>query len=371
MESKAEAKQMVDRAKRLAPEEAERLGNTLIDMVIVEEGAGLGGRVVLTLNKGKREPLLPWTRLDVGTPVILSAGRANKGVWLRGVMCQRNERQVQVAVNQLPDEAEVHSNWRIDQAQDEVAIRRCRAALEQTRTAHRDRLAELREVLLGHRAARFHPLQTPDILNSGLNSAQRDAVAFALSAQDVALIHGPPGTGKTTAVVEVIRQAVRQGAKVLACAPSNMGVDTLLQRLMASRTLDMLVERHGDVRVARKLANEAFRLRTQADKRTGYAQAENRRELRQEARSLLADARRLEAQAVESILNEADIICATTTGLDSEWLGECQFDLAVIDEACQSTEPGCWIPLLRSQRVVLAGDHCQLPPTIISREAAA
>ena len=131
------------------------------------------------------------------------------------------------------------------------------------------------------------------------------------------------------------------------------------------------MERHGDVRVARKLANEAFRLRTQADKRTGYAQAENRRELRQEARSLLADARRLEAQAVESILNEADIICATTTGLDSEWLGECQFDLAVIDEACQSTEPGCWIPLLRSQRVVLAGDHCQLPPTIISREAAA
>ena len=90
---------MVDRAKRLAPEEAERLGNTLIDMVIVEEEAGLGGRVVLTLNKGKREPLLPWTRLDVGTPVILSAGRANKGVWLRGVMCQRNERQVQVAVN--------------------------------------------------------------------------------------------------------------------------------------------------------------------------------------------------------------------------------------------------------------------------------
>src|SRR5207249_1204773 len=95
-----------------------------------------------------------------------------------------------------------------------------------------------------------------------------------------------------------------------------------------------------------------------------------RRDLRQEARSLLADARRLEAQAVERILDSATVLCATTTGLDSEVLGQRAFDLVVIDEACQSTEPGCWIPLLRGRRVVLAGDHCQLPPTVLSRAAA-
>src|SRR5690606_13782347 len=80
-------------------------------------------------------------------------------------------------------------------------------------------------------------------------------------------------------------------------------------------------------------------------------------------------ARRMQAQAVEQILSEADILCATTTGIDSEVIGTRRFQLAVVDEACQSVEPGCWIPLLRSDRLVLAGDHCQLPPTIISREA--
>ena len=96
-----------------------------------------------------------------------------------------------------------------------------------------------------------------------------------------------------------------------------------------------------------------------------------RREAREEARSLLADARRLEAQAVDHLLDTADILCVTTTGVDSELLGDRQFDLAVIDEASQSVEPGAWIPLLRSRRVVLAGDHCQLPPTVVSREAEA
>src|SRR5207249_1891486 len=86
-----------------------------------------------------------------------------------------------------------------------------------------------------------------------------------------------------------------------------------------------------------------------------------RRDMRVEARSLLADARRMEAQAVEHILDQADILCATTTGLDDELFGARQFDLVVIDEACQSTEPGCWIPILRAGRVVLAGDHRQLP----------
>src|SRR6185436_1946218 len=96
-----------------------------------------------------------------------------------------------------------------------------------------------------------------------------------------------------------------------------------------------------------------------------------RQEMRAEARQLLADARRIEAMAVQHVLDQATILCSTTTALDSEVLGQRTFDLAVIDEACQTTEPGCWIPLLRARRVVLAGDHCQLPPTIVSPEAAA
>jgi predicted DNA helicase len=222
-----------------------------------------------------------------------------------------------------------------------------------------------------------------------LDASQEEAVRFALSARDLAIIHGPPGTGKTTTVVELIRRAVRRGEKVLACAPSNLAVDNLLERLLAGgeravrlghparvlpalreHTLDLMVEDHDDTRLARKLAKAAFALFRKAGKWTrAKPEPGARRDMRQEAREMLADARRLEARAVERILDAASVLCATTTGLDSEILGQRRYDLAVIDEAGQSTEPGCWIPLLRANRVVLAGDHCQLPPTIVSQEA--
>ncbi|HEX4149087.1 MAG TPA: AAA domain-containing protein, partial [Pirellulales bacterium] len=95
-----------------------------------------------------------------------------------------------------------------------------------------------------------------------------------------------------------------------------------------------------------------------------------RQQMRQEARQLLADARRLEAQAADHVLERAAVVCATTTGLDRDLLGQRLFDLVVIDEACQSTEPGSWIPLAWAKRAVLAGDHQQLPPTVLSSEAA-
>jgi superfamily I DNA and/or RNA helicase len=167
-------------------------------------------------------------------------------------------------------------------------------------------------------------------------------------------------------------------------------VDNLLERLLAhgeravrlghparvlpelrAHTLDVLADEHDDVRQARKYVKEAFALFRKAGKWTrAKPEPGARSDMRQEARALLADARKLEDRAIERILDSATVICATLTGLDSEVLGQRSFDLAVIDEACQCTEPGCWIPVLRSRRVVLAGDHCQLPPTVISPEAA-
>ncbi len=91
--------------------------------------------------------------------------------------------------------------------------------------------------------------------------------------------------------------------------------------------------------------------------------------MRDEAKRMADDARRVEDQIVDSILHNAPVICATTTSLDSDLLGRLEFDWAVIDEACQSTEPGCWIPLVRCSHLILAGDHCQLPPTVVSKEA--
>ncbi|MGA2621120.1 MAG: AAA domain-containing protein, partial [Thermoguttaceae bacterium] len=390
LESRAEAEEALRQARRLSAQEAQRTGNTLVDLLIVDEQAGLGGRYLLELGKRGRAPL-PWTRLGVGSPVILSPAAVKGGPTHRGVVCQGDERSISVALDRVPEELADHETWRLDLSFDEVAAQRQRAALEQARLARGDRSAVLRDVLLGLRGPEFGlgPALRP--LDSSLNAVQRAAVEFALSARDVGLIHGPPGTGKTTAVVEVIRQAVRRGQKVLACAPSNLGVDNIFERLLGfgervvrlghparvlpalrANTLDLLVERHHDVLLARKLVKQAMSLFREADRTTRAAPKPGvRQQLRADARSLLADARRIQMQAVESILGSASVLCATTTGLDSQLLGARRFDLAVIDEACQSTEPGCWIPILRCDRLVLAGDHCQLPPTVVSREAAA
>ena len=385
LESQAEARQILERIQRRRPGAAEQSGDCLIDLVARDEYAGLGGRALLTL--GKRDPRqpLPWTRLQSGTPVLLSPQGGGADGW-RGVVSERRETFVRVAFEQPPEE---YALYRLDLAHDEAARLRQRQALDRARTARGDRLAELRGVLLGDVPPSFDPCVDVTPLDISLNESQCEAVCFALSACDVAVIHGPPGTGKTTTLVELIRQAVRRGDKVLVCAPSNLAVDNLLERLLAhgeaavrlghparvlpqlrEHTLDLVVENHSDVKLARKFAKEAFALFRQAKKWTrGKPEPGARRDLRQEARSLLADARRLETQAVESILNASPILCATTTGLDGEILGRRAFDLLIVDEACQTTEPGCWIPLLRSTRLVLAGDHCQLPPTVLSQEA--
>jgi len=279
--------------------------------------------------------------------------------------------------------------FRIDMGHDEIARKRMRAALDRARGAKGDRLAELCRVLVDGKQAEFsHQVELETGLNV-LNDSQRQAVSFALAAQDLAVIHGPPGTGKTTTVVELIVQLVAEGKTVLACAPSNLGVDNLLERLIAAgvdavrighparvlpslreRTLDLLLEADPDVRLARKYVRQAHTLR---DKAARYTRAKPepgaRREMRAEARSLMEDANRIEQQVIRQILDRAPVLCATTTAINSEILGQRRFDVAVIDEACQSTEPGCWIPLLRCDRLVLAGDHCQLPPTIVSQQA--
>jgi superfamily I DNA and/or RNA helicase len=389
IEAEAEALQAVECLRRLPPEEAERTGDSLFGLVVTEESSGLGGRCLLTLAKRNRSVPLPWNRMEPGAPVLLSAGDAAAEGW-RAVVFERDPYTVCIALNEPPDLDGPQATYRLDRAGDEVARQRQLAALEQARSTHRDRLADLRAVLLGEAPPAFGPEADFEPLDPTLNASQQEAVRMALAAQDLAILHGPPGTGKTTAVVEVIRQAVRRGEKVLACAPSNLGVDNLLERLLGSgekavrlghparvlpalrqHTLDLLVDDHSDTRLARKLAKEAFALFRKVGKYTrARPEPGARATQRQEARALLADARRLEARAIERVLDGATVLCATTTGLDPEVLGDRGFDLAVIDEASQTTEPGCWVPLPRCRRLVLAGDHCQLPPTILSPEAA-
>ena len=391
LEAEAEKQETIRSLEKLSPTEAEASGNSLINLVIREEDSGMGGRTLLTFSKRNENLHLPYTRIGNGSPVILSEeGLHTKDApsW-RGIVSRAHKDMVQVAFTQEPEWDSDRLTFRLDRSTDEISRQRQRLALETASGAKGTRLSVLRDVLLGKQNPVFNKLEFPIPFNKKLNASQNQAVAFALSAEDVAIIHGPPGTGKTTTLIELMRQIVRNGQSVLAVAASNLAVDNMLERLieagenvirlghparvtpaLRTHTLDELAEIHPDMKLARKLTRDAHSLRKQASKYFRVKPDPNLRySLREEAKQLLNEARQIEDAVTERIISNARIVCATATGLDSDFFMRRKFDWCIMDEASQSVEPSAWIPIQYANRLVLAGDHFQLPPTVISPEA--
>jgi superfamily I DNA and/or RNA helicase len=271
-------------------------------------------------------------------------------------------------------------------------------ALKKVMEAEDNRVAELREILLGEGRSPVASHQSPVTGNRQpetspiLNESQNNSLAKILNSPDVSFIHGPPGTGKTTTLVEAIRFTVKEERQVLVCAPSNAAIDLLVDKLSQqglkvlrighparvteqslSKTMDAQIAEHPHFSELRTLRRKMERLRHQAGqykRNFGYAEKEQRRLLREEAKTLKADADMLEFYIINDILNNTEAVCCTLVGSSHPVLRARKFTTVFIDEAGQALEPACWIPLLKSQRVVFAGDHCQLPPTIKSHEAA-
>eukprot|EP00111_Clytia_hemisphaerica_P020158 TCONS_00059404-protein len=224
--------------------------------------------------------------------------------------------------------------------------------------------------------------------NQNLDQSQKDAVYFAVSTSlPLSVIHGPPGTGKTTTVVEIIQQLIQKfHKKILVCAPSNIAVDNLVERLAKLKTkvvrlghpariiedvqrysLDAIIDSHDSSDVIRELKAE-ITTKCAAKSKGGSKQKWD------EVKVLRKDLAHREQNLMKSILVDADVILSTTTSASKEGplklLEDDHFDLLIIDEAAQAMEISCWIPMLKVKRCILAGDHLQLPPTIISEKAA-
>ena len=304
------------------------------------------------LQRAAFEPV-PVFRL-ASTPVVLSADDGDDGNERTGVVSHRTTHKIQVAVNDWIE----GKQFRLDRSADEITRKRQLVALSRAINA-KGRNAQLRDIMFGAREPEFDKL--PELrFETELNDSQKEAVRFAMSSRDLAIIHGPPGTGKTTTVVELIQQAVSKGQTVLASGPSNTSVDNLLMRLakldlnvvrighparvareLQENTLDALVDQHENMSIAKEMIREAEAIFRKLDR---YTRAKPRRgarlEMRAEAKQLKSDAKMLERQAVEHVLDRANVVCVTTTG-DDDLLRDRFFDLVVVDEACQSTEPGC------------------------------
>jgi ATP-dependent RNA/DNA helicase IGHMBP2 len=301
--------------------------------------------------------------------------------------------KINFPTDELPDWAS-DGKLGVDLLFDDNSYHEMRKALIQAnQLSEKKEEGRLIRILTGDGQPEFFHVKSQDS-SKELNASQEEAVDKILSARDIAVVHGPPGTGKTTVVVQAVKELILQEKKqVLVTAASNTAVDLLCERLsdkglnvvrignpvrvserLQSLTLDYRLAEHPmakDIKKMKKRANEFRDMAHKYKRNFGKAEREQRKALFDEAKSIMRDVSKTEQYILDDLLDKADVIAATLVGTNHYNIQNRLYDTAIIDEAGQALEPACWIPVLKAKRLVLAGDHLQLPPTVKSAEAAA
>ena len=333
-------------------------------------------------------------QLRFGMPAVLFSNHEPKKDRVEGVISHQggNRLKITLRTDELPEWSR-DGKLGIDLLFDDNSYDEMQSALKAADSiGSSDKEGHLIKVLAGEKAPSFdqdiYPVTLPK-----LNPSQQRAVQNILSAQELAIVHGPPGTGKTTTLVQAIKALVKKDSRpVLVVAPSNTAVDLLSEKLseeglnvlrvgnpvrvserLSALTLDSKMSSHvsvKDIKALKKQANEYKNMAHKYKRHFGKAERDQRKALFDEAHRIMKDVVNMEQYIIDDLLTKTQVVTATLVGSNHFTVRNMKYRTVVIDEAGQALEPACWIPILKAEKVVFAGDHLQLPPTIKSEDAA-
>ncbi|MVM40973.1 AAA family ATPase [Spirosoma sp. HMF3257] len=372
---------------------AERRANGLTWYPIAIRGSEMSRGDYLTVEVERTTHQDIPHQLRFGMPAVFFSNHDPKNDRVEGTVTHQsgNRLKITLRTDELPDWSR-DGKLGVEALFDDNSYDEMEAALKQANTLSEKSDNRLISILTGEKSPTFHP-ETPTRYLPKLNPSQVSAVGKMLTANELAIVHGPPGTGKTTTLVQAIKALIAQDhKKILVVAPSNTAVDLLSEKLhdeglnvlrvgnparvserLMALTLDHKMAEHPYMREAKKLKKQANEFKNMAHKykrNFGKAERDQRKALFDEAHRIMKEVGSSEQYIIDDLITKAQVITATLVGANHYTVRNLTYHTVVIDEAGQALEPACWIPILKAQKVVLAGDHCQLSPTIKSAEAA-
>lgn len=408
----AEISFQTEEIKRLSAQRREQKGRTLTDMVC-QSNRSLESESNFRFVK-ENDSVLPNNELSIGSHVLLSVSDPFDDS-LSGMVVAKSNMFIDVHIERQSNL--LQKKLRIDLFVNESTYDAQNRAID-SMTGWNFEGSYLRDVLLHNRKPRISTSVNVLFCDPTLNKSQQLAVEYSLREKDMYLVQGPPGTGKTKTSIEIIRQHLAQGAKILVCADSNIAVDNIMMGLLKTTavirvgnspkilpmiqkyTISNLIQedpKHTHISLA---TDRLLELRTRQRKElipnkknargVSYFQIRKLVErgqsefgiklsdlesmsrwiiLQDEIKHKQVEIERAKAELIRSKIENASVICTTNTQANSDMLKDIVFDMVLIDEAGQSTEPSCLIPISKAKKVILVGDHRQLPPTILSRDA--
>ncbi len=373
---------------------AERRANGLAWYPIAIKGTELNQAEYMTVEAERTTHTDISHQLRFGVSAMLFSNLDAKNNFVEGTITfvSGNRLKISLRIDELPDWAS-DGKLGIDLLFDDNSYDEMQAALKLAMTlSGKKEEGHLINILTGTATPTFNT-DFPVYNNPKLNSTQQAAVNKIVQANELAIVHGPPGTGKTTTLVQAIKALIKAGEeRILVVAPSNTAVDLLSEKLseeglnvlrvgnparvserLMALTLDSKVAAHSSVKEIKRLKKQAGDFKDMAHKYKrsfGKAEREQRKALFNEAYKIMKDVGRMEQYIIDDVTSKAQVITATLVGSNHYTVRNLRSHTVVIDEAGQALEPACWIPILKGMKVILAGDHCQLSPTIKSDAAA-